>query len=180
MKKQIQLVTLSALFFVAILSFVFTSCEKQDVTYGPTTYYKPCQNVICLNGGICRDGNCECAIGFEGVKCETRAADKFVSSYTCFDDCYKNAQESYTASISTDFNPVNELILKGVGTLCTNYITAYITKEKTHFDIPFQQSCNDYWISGEGNLYNDVLSVNLVIRDSAMHTTQNCSILMNK
>ena len=180
MKKHVQLITLSTLTFLALLSIVFSSCEKQEQNFGPTTFYKPCQNVICLNGGDCRDGKCKCAIGFEGAKCEVRSVDKFIATYTAFDDCFKEAKESYTASISTDFTPINELTLKGIGTLCTNDLKAFITIEKSNFDVPFQKTCDNYWVSGEGNLYNNVLSVNLSFRDSILHTTRNCSILMTK
>ena len=181
MKKQIELIAVAALTFMALVVVVFSSCEKQGINYGPTTYYKPCEDVLCLNGGICHDGNCDCPIGFEGVKCETRAVDKFVGNYEAFDACYMNAQSSYSASIQTDFTPVTELTLKGLApTFCSNDITAYIVREKTNFDIPFQKTCGDYYVSGEGNINGNLLNINLSFRDSLNHSTSNCNITMNK
>lgn len=182
MKKQISLVALSSFSFLVLIAIVFSSCEKQEQNFGPTTYYKPCEDVICLNGGICYDGNCECPTGFEGSKCEMRSIDKFIGTYEAFDDCYQNAQQSYTASISADFTPVNELILKGFGTLCPNDLLAYIVEEQSNFDIPFQKTCQDYWVTGQGNISTNgnLLNVNLSFRDSVNHTTTNCSIIMNK
>jgi len=180
MQKHLKLVALSTLSFLAVIAIVFSSCEKQEQQFGPTTFYKPCENVICLNGGTCYDGNCECTIGFEGVKCQTRSVDKFVGTYEAFDDCYMNAQQSYMTSIQVDFDPVNELILKGFGKLCTNDLKAYVNKEKSNFDIPFQQICANYYVSGEGNMNGTVLNVNLLFRDSVLHTSKSCSILMNK
>jgi uncharacterized protein (TIGR02145 family) len=29
----------------------------------------PCENVVCVNGGICVDGNCECPEGWQGADC---------------------------------------------------------------------------------------------------------------
>ncbi len=181
MKKQIKLVALSTFSFLALIAIVFSSCEKQEQSFGPTTFYKPCQNVICLNGGICADGVCQCPDGFEGTKCETRSVDKFVGAYDAFDDCYMSGAQSYTVSIQADFDPINELTLKGFAmTFCPNDITAIINAEKSNFDIPFQQTCGDYYVSGEGNMNGSVLNVNLSFRDSVLHTTHNCSILLNK
>ena len=181
MKKRFTLVAFSTIGFLLLIAVVFTSCEKQDVNYGPTTFYQPCKDVICLNGGSCNDGSCTCPIGFEGEKCETRSVNKFLGSYEAFDDCFMNAQESYMASIQTDFTPVNELIIKDLaGTFCPNDIRALITTSASNFDIPFQQTCGNYYVSGEGNINGSVLNVNLSFRDSLNHTTANCSILMNK
>lgn len=181
MKKQIKLVALSTFSFLAIIAIVFSSCEKQEVNYGPTTFYKPCQDVICLNGGTCHDGNCQCAIGFEGAKCQTRSVDKFVASYDAFDDCFMNGNESYEVSIQTDFDPINQLTLKGFAkTFCPNDITAYINAEKSNFDIPFQETCGDYYVWGEANMNGAVVNVNLSFRDSVQHITYNCSMLLNK
>ena len=30
---------------------------------------EPCKNVICLNGGICIEGNCDCEDGWGGLDC---------------------------------------------------------------------------------------------------------------
>ena len=181
MKKQIKLVALSTFSFLAIIAIVFSSCEKQEQNFGPTTYYKPCQDVICLNGGTCHDGNCLCAVGFEGTKCETRSVDKFVATYDAFDDCFMSGSQSYEVTIQADFDPINQLTLKGFAkTFCPNDITAYISSEKSNFDIPFQQTCSNYYVSGEGNMSGSVLNVNLSFRDSLLHTTYNCGILLNK
>ena len=38
-----------------ILSTTFVSCND------------PCSDVVCKNNGICRDGGCVCADGFDGL-----------------------------------------------------------------------------------------------------------------
>ncbi len=179
MKKHFQLITLSTLTFFALVTIVFSSCEKQEQNFGPTTFYKPCANVVCLNGGACTDGYCFCPLGFEGEKCATRSVDKFVHTYQAFNDCYMDNKISYTASIEADFNPIAELKLKNVSKKCSNDITAFVRKDNTNFDIPFQSSCGSLYVSGEGNRYDSVLNINLVFRDSANHSTSTCSIIMN-
>ena len=58
-----------------ILSTTFVSCND------------PCTDVVCKNNGICRDGGCVCADGFDGPLCEFKAYEKFIGtwdgSYRC-------------------------------------------------------------------------------------------------
>lgn len=180
MNKQLRLISLSVTSFLILLVVVFSSCEKQDPSFGPTTFYKPCKDVICLNGGTCLDGDCQCPAGFEGTKCEVKSVDKFIGNYIAYDECYMDGKESYNSSIEVDFDPANELTLKGIGVICTNDLKAFITVSKSNFTIPLQKSCGNNWISGEGNLNNNVLNVNLRIRDSVLQTSSSCSILLNK
>lgn len=180
MKKQLRLISASALCFLTLMALVLTSCEKQEQNFGPTTFYKPCVNVICLNGGACQDGRCVCPAGFEGAQCEVKSVEKFIGSYAGFDECFMSGQESYTSSITADFEPVNALTLRGVSTVCSNELKAFVTANKTNFNIPFQKSCQNYWVSGEGNIYNNVLNINIVLRDTVLHTSTTCSILLNK
>ena len=41
----------------------------------------PCENISCLNDGICISGDCDCLLGFEGSTCETDSRDKFLGFY---------------------------------------------------------------------------------------------------
>lgn len=55
--------------FVAVtfyLTFALSSCKKEK---------DPCENVQCLNGGTCNDGNCNCPAGYSGSRCETYQFD---------------------------------------------------------------------------------------------------------
>jgi hypothetical protein len=49
-------------FLFAILIAIVTigSCKKED----------PCENVTCLNAGVCNDGTCACPTGYSGARCE--------------------------------------------------------------------------------------------------------------
>ena len=41
-----------------IMFSVITSCNKDE-----------CENVVCLNGGVCVNGDCDCPDGWEGPNC---------------------------------------------------------------------------------------------------------------
>ena len=64
------------LLFVALIgasALTFTSCTDE------------CKDVVCENGGICEDGNCDCPNGFSGVSCEVE--DLCVTqNVTCLND----------------------------------------------------------------------------------------------
>src|ERR1044072_992972 len=50
--------------FVALLLFsavVYSSCHKNDID--------SCNSAVCYNGGVCKDGVCICAAGYEGPHC---------------------------------------------------------------------------------------------------------------
>lgn len=45
---------------IFILSTLLFGCEPED----------PCDTVVCNNGGICVEGNCDCPEGFSGSQCD--------------------------------------------------------------------------------------------------------------
>jgi hypothetical protein len=38
----------------------------------------PCENVICYNGGVCVNGDCDCPPGFIGANCQTELAPEYM------------------------------------------------------------------------------------------------------
>ena len=49
-------ITLKTILFISIIAF--QGCKKD-----------PCSNVVCLNGGFCANGDCNCPLGYEGSDC---------------------------------------------------------------------------------------------------------------
>jgi len=64
------------LIILGALSALVLSCERGS-----------CENITCLNGGTCRNGRCQCPVGFEGVRCETKWTDRWIGTYTADDRC---------------------------------------------------------------------------------------------
>lgn len=56
-------------FFIAltalILTFTISSCKKDE----STNPVDPCDNISCLNGGYCANGQCVCPQGYKGADC---------------------------------------------------------------------------------------------------------------
>jgi hypothetical protein len=75
MKSWKIVISTAFLFFAVALSTMVTSCNN------------PCADRICKNGGVCREGECVCADGFEGPLCESKMYEKYIGtwdgSYRC-------------------------------------------------------------------------------------------------
>lgn len=50
------------------------SCSSDDE--GKKELIDPCENVTCLNEGVCADGKCTCPDGYTGTECEVQNAPK--------------------------------------------------------------------------------------------------------
>lgn len=72
--KKIIFLTIFTVVAVFGLSLYMSSCS-QDVC--------KTRNVICNNGGTCKDGDCVCASGYEGDSCQFKVNKKFDSYYAC-------------------------------------------------------------------------------------------------
>jgi hypothetical protein len=172
-----SLVTLS-LFVVT----AFFACKKKEIKYNDTTLVRPCDNVICLNGGSCSDGLCYCAAGFEGTKCDKKWSDRYIGTYKASDDCYNDSiNPYYLVNILPVPSFAQRINIQNLGTACPGtIIEATINAEKTSFIIPSQTTCGNIYISGNGNINGGFINVYLVQRDSSAHTSKYCSIILDK
>ena len=160
---------------------LFISCNKGKTKYNDSTLVRPCDNVICLNGGTCNDGLCNCPQGFEGNQCQTRWSKRFIGNYTCDDNCDTSAAGFYEAVVSEDIDFGYKIKLSNVGVVCSGaMLNAIINPEKTSFMIPMQNTCGDQYLSGYGNLNGGNINIFLTARDTILHTSKQCSVLMIK
>lgn len=103
--KSIRNIALATALTVGTFSTVlYTSCNKDE-----------CKNVVCQNGGTCVSGTCQCTTGYEGSKCETISADKFVGTWGVTETCGSTASPSYSVTITKDPTAVNKVIVKNLG-----------------------------------------------------------------
>ncbi len=65
--KSIKLLSVLALFLTVAL---FQSCEDD-----------PCEDVTCLNDGICLDGTCDCSTGYSGADCGTHCSEELLGTW---------------------------------------------------------------------------------------------------
>jgi len=180
MKKISIIISTLSLVILTFGLVVFVSCNKGKTKYNDSTLIRPCENVICLNGGTCTDGLCYCPQGFEGPKCETRWSDKFVGNYATDDECDTSAN-FYNMVINADPAYAYKLRLYNLGVICQGKILeAIINPEKTSFTIPMQNTCGNFYLSGNGNINGSFINVYLTSRDTVNHIGTQCSLILNK
>ena len=180
--KNFKLISITFSLIVTCFAIaLFSACGKKTSNTNSTTL-QPCNNVICLNGGTCSDGLCNCPVGYEGNKCETRWSDKFIGNYQAQDECFTSTSNPYyNISISSVVDFANKISIYNLGTSCpAQVISAIVNPEKTSFTIPLQNTCGNNYLSGTGNLSLQEINIYLVTRDSVSHTSKACSILLHK
>lgn len=102
MKPLLKSIVLTAISTIAVFS---------AVTYNSCTPDK-CKAIVCAYGGVCKDGTCICPAGYEGTQCEVVTRDKYVGTWTVFENGTYTSNAQYDISIKsgatlTDLNITN-------------------------------------------------------------------------
>lgn len=146
---------------------LFTSLSIMAV-FALMTYFSACtpdacitRNVVCKNSGVCRDGDCLCATGYEGDSCHLRVNEKFESYYACIrtrltnDTIVDDNDDTLRVKTKNDkfgltFYSVRDSLIEVINATANgNYITI---PEMVILD-------NKYW--GNGSLNQGVLTITL-------------------
>lgn len=166
---------------LAFSAILFNSCKKKEIKYNDTTLTRPCENVICLNGGNCSDGICQCPKGYEGDKCQYKWNEKFTGNYNAVDDCAISGTPPYQVVITPDINAAFNINLYNIGVICpAKIIKAEVNPEKTSLLVFNQPICGNNWVSGYGNVNGTFINFYLTTRDTVNHTGKVCSIILSK
>ncbi|MBP6456316.1 MAG: calcium-binding EGF-like domain-containing protein [Chitinophagaceae bacterium] len=67
--KKLTLIFSTLVIFMMSVTLLLNSCKD------------PCKDIYCKNNGICRDGSCTCAKGYEGPFCQNKIYEKFIGTY---------------------------------------------------------------------------------------------------
>lgn len=70
-----------------------------------------CDDVTCLNNGVCDEGVCDCPAGFEGDLCQTMTSSRITGNYNVFTACEGDEAPTETWSVSQSASAANEIIL---------------------------------------------------------------------
>ena len=92
MKKSASILFAIVSVLMIFTTVVYTGCKKDK-----------CKGISCSNGGSCKDGNCVCATGYAGSKCEDEVRQSYVKKYvgTGMDtegDKYPESEFSFTTN----------------------------------------------------------------------------------
>jgi len=115
MKARFKIVMLSALGALTAFSAVtFSSCNEDK-----------CKAIVCAYGGVCTDGQCLCASGYEGNQCETVTRNRYLGVWHVTEDgTYSNATQ-YAISVEPGPN-ITELRIKNFRNSFQEDIQAFV------------------------------------------------------
>ncbi len=134
-------------FLLSSTAIVFNACNQD-----------PCKDIICKNNGVCRDGVCKCALGFEGPFCATKMYEKFIGT---FDGNYRcNGLEPKLRTLVVAPEPqANRVAIYHIFENTDDVMYATINVEKITLDA---QTVGNYVYSGNG--YINGLDITLFVQ----------------
>lgn len=144
MKALAKTLFLSAFGFTALSSAVLlSSCNNE-----------PCDAIVCASGGVCNDGDCICASGFEGNQCETETREKFKGIWYVTENGTLSTTAQYTISVDTveGENKTTDLTITNFRNYFTRPVNAYVKADTLY--IP-QQVISGNTIQGIGSISDD-------------------------
>ena len=90
MKTCVKTIVLSALSALVVFTgMTYTSCNPDK-----------CKAITCAYGGVCTNGECTCATGYEGNQCEKVTRDKFTGTWEVAETGTQTGFNRYTISIA--------------------------------------------------------------------------------
>ncbi len=124
----------------------------------------PCSDVTCLNDGVCIEGSCDCAEGYEGTTCETEKRENLLGTWSTNDYVCGAFTESKTFIITASDDSV-------LGIEIFNQINPIDTLQgeitDSGFSVPPQAIAGGiFTISGSGSLMDDSLEISFTVDSS--------------
>lgn len=129
----------------------------------------PCSDVLCKNNGICRDGACVCADGFEGPICEYKMYEKFIGTWDGTYRCNGNLPLARTMIITPTDRPDEVRIFD----LFNQNATVTGKVAGTILDIP-SQTVNGIRYSGNGYVNGKYIVMYIQENDEVNNNVFSC------
>jgi hypothetical protein len=130
-----------------------------------------CKTLICKNNGVCRDGRCKCASGFEGANCETKMYEKFIGTYDGKYRCNGTTEETITTIVTPGDKPdnftIHDIFAIDLDT------KAIIDQEHSERFYLVSQTVGDYKYEGQGDIvgrYMTIFIQETYIPDGTIHS----------
>ncbi len=146
--RRIKIIfTTVVIFLLTSTAVVFNACQKD-----------PCKDMICKNNGVCRDGNCKCALGFEGPFCATKMYEKFIGTYDGYYRCNGLVPKLRTLVVAPEAQ-ANRVALYNIFENTDVVMLATVDVEKITLDV---QTVGNFVYSGNG--YINGLDITLFVQ----------------
>jgi hypothetical protein len=173
MKSIKQILFGAVLVSVAFCAVLYSSCSKSS----NSSPVNPCNSISCQNGGTCDSAtaSCSCAIGYEGLRCDTLSRTRFIRSWSASDLITGGSTPlSYTANIAAGVSSDVTQVIIGAAfsdNFFVNSINAIVSG--TTITIPLQNpDVNKYTVSGTGTFANNKITWSYTIKNDSTSVTQ--------
>lgn len=136
-------------FLLSVFSVILVSCDK--------TKNDKCSSVTCAYGGVCIDGVCKCAVGYEGTNCQTISRTKFLKAWNVNEKGTISPQRNYALAIEKD-TAINGILIKNMYNYFTGKIAAKVVNDSIFIA---NQATEGKVIYGKGFISADGTTVKL-------------------
>ena len=158
MTKLNLICTTSVITLLLFASVFYGSCKK-DVSENK------CVNVVCANGGECKDGKCICKSGYEGANCELYWFTKFIGIWKMthkFHDGNQTIQRTYTVVIKPTTTDATVILIDDFfGTANYDNVICNLTSSKTFSLKENQTLAQNEFVVKSGNATIDDLGIKI-------------------
>ena len=160
----IKNIALSAFLTMGAFSMVlYTSCNPDE-----------CKDVVCANGGACIGGNCDCAAGYEGPRCETASATKYIGTWNVSEP---SCGGTYTNIISAGTTPTT-IIFSNLGNFTSPAQVIASADENTLLISDFTDATGRKF-TGSGTFSSSSISVTYTVTYTD-NTSETCTATFSK
>jgi hypothetical protein len=143
--------------FVALMGFVGTGCKKD-----------PCKDVTCQNGGVCNDGTCQCATGYQGTNCETEVRAKFIAVYNAQESSTVWGNSNFEIVISSSANDVSKVIISNFYASNATVVATVSGNSMTIANQTVNSSLGSITVSGSGQLSGNILTLTYTVSQGSV------------
>lgn len=158
MKAGFKTILLSALTVMSAFTAVtYTSCNSDK-----------CKAIVCAYGGVCKDGTCVCAAGYEGTQCEIVTRDRYKGAWYVAEKGTYTDPAQYMISIDNG-SDMTRMVIRGFANTINSEVNMRINSDE--ITIPLQ-TVDSFEIQGTGVLKSEgmyakhgQLTVRYTIRD---------------
>lgn len=150
--RRISLILSTTMAFLMLaIGIVFNACTKD-----------PCKDLICKNNGICRDGRCRCALGYEGPNCETKMYEKYIGTWDGTYRCDGLLPEATTVIIAPEAQ-ANRISIYNIF-VQNKALLATVDVDKVEIE---SQTIDNITYRGHGYIDNKYLTIYIEEKDNS-------------
>ncbi|MEX0968561.1 MAG: hypothetical protein WD077_15120 [Bacteroidia bacterium] len=138
----------------------------------------PCFEIDCGQNGECNNGICSCNEGYTGERCEIIARNRFIGAWNVEDSCSVGGSRIYEAEILVDSLRLAGVLITGLAEVIDDPVSATIDDDE--LIITQQPGGNDLLVSGTGSISGEIISLDLMIENTATSSVDSCKSTWTK